>query len=131
VNREEWRQRVVGKPTIVELDVDGEKYHLRLPTGDVWQDMLDKIAAAEKLKDEGGNNRRWYEVITWSLANLLCDPDSKEMLFDAKKPEEIDLLMRAEGDRVLRLWKAAMAAFKEHVTVLGKQSGPTGPSSSG
>jgi len=132
--KEELRQRVLGKPTIVEVDVEGEKYHARLPAGDVWQDILDRLAETEKANGEAGAagmNRRWYEMLTLALAHVLCDPESKALLFDPASVEDLKALGGAQGGKVPKLWTAIMKAIKEHATALGKESGPTESSNSG
>ena len=131
--REELRARILGKPTVVEVEVNGEKYHALLPAGDVWQEMLDKIADSKvgKENDPAGDNARWYRSLVSSLAMMLCDPDSKALLFDANIPDDLKALAGSQKSIVPKLWGAILEKLKERSGDLGKKSETTAPSSSG
>lgn len=132
-SKQEMRERVLGKTTVLELEHEGQKYFARLPPGDVWQDMQDSLEASQERAriEPAGKNRIWYDALARALADILYDPESKELLFDSKNPDDVKILAGAQGGTIPKLWGLVMESMKKHVTALGKESGPTAPSSSG
>lgn len=132
-SKQEMRERVLGKSTVIEFEHDGQKYFARLPAGDAWQEMQDKLEASQEQAklEPSGKNRIWYAALTQALAEILYDPESKELLFDPTSPDDVKLLGKAQGGTVPKLWAAVMEAMKKKLAALGKESGPTAPSSSG